>query len=272
MLTFLENRILDITTHNNIEQIVIIAVNIVIFIVVFDALRMLKVILTGQYLSVRSSPLSTRGAKERLERHIQVPKKKILILGDSTAVGTGARDKKASLAGRFAHDFPESDIVNRGINGAITRDVIKQLDNVENETFDLVVISVGGNDIWHFSRLGKLRRDLEQILKKAKQMSNQRVILLLYNNIGDAPAFSFLTRGLLRRRGKKVHEVFQQASTEEGVPCIELFATKKENPFMDPHKQKTLFAADGIHPSGEGYRYWYNRMWSEMVRQGYRYR
>jgi lysophospholipase L1-like esterase len=52
------------------------------------------------------------------------------------------------------------------------------------------------------------------------------------------------------------------------IPSIELFTTESDNPFLEkPHE---LFARDGIHPSSRGYQIWYNRMWLEMNKSGFR--
>lgn len=197
---------------------------------------------------------------------------KILIVGDSTAVGTGARYEKDTIAGRLRRDFPNAEIVNAAVNGSLIEDVPRQLSEHKNTAFNIIFISTGGNDIWHFTRVKKIRHNLEITLEIAKKMSNYHVILLLYNNIGDAPAFSmFVFKALLRRRGELVHSIFRDISHKAGIPYIELFSTEKENnPFMNQKKYKKLFAVDGTHPSGDGYGLWYNRMWREMVRYGYR--
>ena len=265
----IEEYIQLITSPNSIREIFTLTVNIVILVIVFDVLRMIKTILVGQYLAARTTPMSSQPSKELPSVHVDSVRKNILVVGDSTAVGTGAQSPQDSLAGRLARDFPHSKIVNLAANGSLTRNVLEQLEKREGECFDMIFISTGGNDIWHFSRISKLKRDLEKILILAKEMSRGRVFLLLYNNIGDAPAFSFLTRDFLKKRGEKVHAVFKEVSSKHGVPYIELFTEEERNPFLDSETQKVLFAADGIHPSGDGYRYWYNRMWREMVKRGY---
>ena len=80
-------------------------------------------------------------------------KNHILILGDSTAYGTGAAMVQETLAGRFAHDFPNIETHNYAINGSLTRDVFKQLENVQDSNYKLVIISTGGNDTWHFTNI-----------------------------------------------------------------------------------------------------------------------
>lgn len=266
MQASLENQINFIVSKIDIGQILAIFLTIVFIVFIYEILRMVKTIIIGQYLTRKTSSLGPI-IEQNNSNNAQ---DKILIVGDSTAVGTGAQNKNDSISGRFAQDFPDTKIVNVGINGSLTRDAIKQLNQMEDETFNMIIISTGGNDIWHFSNLKKLQQDIETVLKLAIGMSNHRVILLLYNNIWDAPGFSFLVRGFLKRRGKKVQDIFMNISHRERVAYIELFTQEENNPFLDPYRQQFLFAKDGIHPSGDGYGLWYNRMWLKMVRDGYR--
>ena len=220
--------------------------------------RLMRLALFDTFIAPWSKPLSVKDRPGG---------KRLLILGDSTAVGTGAHRPEETIAGRLAHDFPQAEIINLGANGARTRDALKAIASMEGEHFDMLVLSVGGNDVWHFTSLKKLKRDLRDLLEKAKKISSGRVVVLVYNNIGAAPIFPNFMRSLLFARGVKVHEIFHEVGKETGSLCVDLFATKEDNPFLhDPHM---LFAPDGVHPSGEGYRLWYNRMWRLLVSNGY---
>jgi lysophospholipase L1-like esterase len=195
--------------------------------------------------------------------------KRILILGDSTAVGAGASAPEDTIAGRLAHDFPKADIVNLGINGSRTKDVLRALKAVADQRFELVIASVGGNDIWHFGSLLKLERNLHALLQAAKAVASGPVILLLYNNIGSSPIFPSFMRQPLKRRGVLIQELFRSVAGKENVPCIELFSNDEDNPFL--HEPNRFFSPDGVHPSSEGYRLWYHRMWRLLVARGYKF-
>lgn len=194
--------------------------------------------------------------------------KRILIVGDSTAVGKGAKLAEDTIAGKLGHDFPNSEIINLGVNGCLMSDVIRQLNSVKGQKFDIVIISAGGNDIVHFTKLKRLAKNLITVLDQAIEISNHRVLLLLYSNIGYAPIFPSYIKWLLKRRTNKIHEIFQNISYSIKVPCIKLFIDPKDNE-MTLKERKKLFAADMIHPSSEGYRLWYNHMWKAMIEQGY---
>jgi len=193
--------------------------------------------------------------------------KKILLLGDSSAVGTGADKPEDTIAGKLGHDFPNTQIINLGKNGTRIVDLLRQLKKVSGQKFDMVIICTGGNDVWNFSNLKKLGRHLGTALDKAKEISDHRVIFLMYHNVGSAPIFSRIVRSVLKPRGEKVQQKIKKITEEKRVPCIELFTREEVNPFLK--KPNILFAADGIHPSSEGYRIWYNRMWMIMVKNGF---
>ena len=186
----------------------------------------------------------------------------LLVLGDSTAVGTGARDATQTLAGFLAHDFPEMSIVNRGVNGARTRAVKKQLESMEGQ-YEGIFISTGGNDVWAFTSLNELRHDLQTLLRISKEKSRNRVMLIFFGNEGSAPFFPTLLRKVLMWQTRRVLNVFRLVAHKENVPLIELFTKDEANPFVkDP---KTFFALDGLHPSEAGYWEWYKRFWRLML-------
>ena len=194
----------------------------------------------------------------------------ILIAGDSTAVGTGATDPKHTVAGLLSRDFPHTGIVNVARNGSCVKSVVNQLECVGDNTFNIIIISTGGNDVWALTQLKKLRTDLCTVLNKAKQMSNHRVVLLFFGNEGSAPFFPFLIRGLLMRRTEQVKDLFKKVAHDEQVPLLELFSDPKQNPFVkDP---KRMFARDGLHPSDAGYWEWYKHLWRLMSERGYHYK
>ncbi len=230
--------------------------------VVFHALRMLLKLTFNKMLGVHTEPYSTN--RPAAKRHI-------LILGDSTAVGTGASNPEHTIAGQLAFDFPDSQITNVAQNGGLVRDLKKQIDSLKRTQFDLIVVSVGGNDVWHLTRLNSIKKELTKVLPQLTEMSGGRVVFLIYNNIGSAPLFPSLLKGWLHERCLRVQYTIEHMAYAAKIPTIELFNTDdSRNPFLKEDNE-ALFAPDGIHPSSKGYKLWYNRMWRKMVESGYRY-
>lgn len=242
-----------------LETLFFFAVNAFIFYIVFQTTRMIFILLLNKQLAQISNAwtLPTNPGK-----------KQILILGDSTAVGTGATSVQDSIAGRLMYDFPHAQITNLGKNGGLIRDVSEQIKQVSDQKFDLIIISAGGNDVVSLTRKKAIYAHLGFILKEALQMSNGRVFFLLYNNIGDAPIFPGFVRYFLKKRCKNIQNHIEKITYTMRVSLVEVFPDEKNNPFLK--HPETFFAEDGIHPSSLGYKLWYHRMWLELVRQGFR--
>ena len=81
------------------------------------------------------------------ERHAAQPARRVLIIGDSLAVGCGASRPEESIAGLIAQEFPDVTIVNRARNGARTAEATAQLRVDGDARYDAILISVGGNDV-----------------------------------------------------------------------------------------------------------------------------
>ncbi len=241
------------------DAVKIYIINAFIIYIVLHALRMVAILVKNKQLAFKSERWNSTEAGTV----------KILILGDSTAVGTGASSAKDSIAGRLAKDFPRSEIRNLGKNGGLISDVKTQIMSVAHERFDLIIISAGGNDAWSFTSLKSIDNNLTTVFSIAKEISAGKVFFLVYNNLGDAPIFPKIIRLFLRIRTTKIQHQILDTATRLNVPIINLFTDTKNNPFTQ--SPKTLFAADGIHPSSEGYRLWYNRMWREMIQMGYHF-
>jgi lysophospholipase L1-like esterase len=205
-------------------------------------------------------------APERVEPYSRrrVDGRRILIVGDSTAAGTGADSYEFSLAGRFANDFPRADIVNLGVNGSTTKGVLSQLEKVKDEYFDLIVLVTGGNDIWAFTTFWGLKKTLKSIFEITNKLSDGKTVVLLYGANGSMNAIPLIFRLFFFLRTEKIKKAFKEVTQEKNVPLVELFTDDINNPFLQ--NPKTYFSSDGIHPSDLGYWMWYKKMW-EVFRE-----
>ena len=120
---------------------------------------------------------------EPLQYSSERPTKRLLIVGDSTAVGTGASRPQASVAGLLAQAFPQLLIDNRAQDGATFADLQSQLSG--NDRFDMVLVMAGGNDVIRMRGTEALRRDVERITQRARQRTNV-VVLMPAGNVGKA--------------------------------------------------------------------------------------
>ena len=181
----------------------------------------------------------------------------LLIVGDSTAVGTGADRPEDSIAGRMADEFDDVSIANLAQNGARLQDVHEQLQGTGKRSFDVVLVQAGANDILYGTPLDQIRTSVETLLDSACKKGG-RVIFLSNGNIGLAPAFFPPLSWIYTWRARKVRSLFMDAAAERGVQYVDLFRERGADPFVaDPER---FYAPDFLHPGSEGYRYWYQEI------------
>lgn len=188
------------------------------------------------------------------------PERSLLVVGDSTGLGTGADSPQDSVAGRIGAAHPRWLIDNLAENGAKAADVVKQLEGV-HQRYDLVLVMAGGNDVMRLTSANHLRQNLVHMVRLA-QGHAPTVVLMPMGNVGHAPFFFSPVSWLMSRRSKELHAMVQQIASESGARYVRLLQPAKTDPFaLEPKK---MHAADGLHPSSQGYAEWY----SELVRQG----
>ncbi|MCU0575744.1 MAG: GDSL-type esterase/lipase family protein [Desulfobacterota bacterium] len=202
----------------------------------------------GMRLAEESSPLSVYSP---LARHT------VLVVGDSTGVGTGALQPTLSIAGLIARDHACVSIENIADDGALINDVSAQLSTIRRNDFHLVLVHAGGNDILRFTTLDEIRQSAEEMLKKA-QMKSGSIIFVSTGNVGNAPAFFWPLNVIYTERTRKVRSIFHDVSRRLGVYYVDLFQERQEDAFLKDKDR--YFAHDYLHPSAQGYALWYEEI------------
>lgn len=203
---------------------------------------------TGRGLAKASVPFEVR---------VKEASRRVLVIGDSTGVGTGASDSADSVAGRIARDYPGTEIVNRAQDGAKVEDIPEQLKDFRNGEFDLVLLQVGGNDIIRFTDLDRLNDAITEVLHLSGDKGG-KVIFMSTGNVGLAPVFFPPVNWIYSWRTRKVRAIFMAVSCREKIEYIDLFKERDKDPFL--RDSATFYAADTLHPGSEGYRLWYEEL------------
>ncbi len=210
-----------------------------------DYLATKRLINIGRVLAMKARPFSRTKPDSGMS---------ILVIGDSTAVGTGASSPEHSLAGLLGVHFPNASIENRGVNGAKTRELIERLKKLSDRHFDLIMIHIGGNDVVRFTERKELKHDIDSVLRLAKQLAD-KVVLVSTGNVGTAKLLPYGTRWLFTWRTRQVREILKSAAVKQGVSYADLFREHANDPFaLEPRK---YYAADFFHPSDAGYLDWF---------------
>jgi lysophospholipase L1-like esterase len=180
---------------------------------------------------------------------------RLLVVGDSTAVGTGASSPAHSVAGLIARDHPHLTIVNRARDGARFADIARQLEG--DERFDAVLVLGGGNDVIRLTPEAPLAQSIARTAALARQRADL-VVLMPAGNVGNAPFFFPPWSWLMSQRARMLHRLVRQVAAEQGALYVNLYQDRAGDPFAQ--QPKVFNAKDGLHPSDAGYRLWYDAL------------
>ena len=184
------------------------------------------------------------------------PAHRLLVVGDSTAVGTGASAPDRSLPGLIGQAHPDWEIRNLARNGARFADVADQLAGADGG-YDTVLVLAGGNDVIRLTGRDALRAQLAQVVALARQRGRQ-VVLMPCGNVGHAPFFAPPLSWWMGKRSETLHAEVAAAAQASGVRYVRLLLPKAQDPFV--LQADLLNAADGLHPSDAGYAQWYRSL------------
>lgn len=207
---------------------------------------------TRHYLAI-GIPLSE--AAVAYEQHPENPTHKILVIGDSTAVGTGATQPTDSTAGLLGKDYPTADILNRGVNGARLADLPSRFAQFEDQQFDLVLVQIGGNDVWHFTPFNKIETQLNAVLTEATRVG-KHVVMMHGGDFISAKALPLGTRWIFSGRSSKLRNLYQRVLPSYGVSYVDVWHANDDK----PDRAAAFYAIDQFHPSSSGYADWYTQI------------
>jgi lysophospholipase L1-like esterase len=179
---------------------------------------------------------------------------KLLVIGESTVAGLGARTHEKALAGQFAKQLSKP--VGRAVewhvigkNGVTARQTIDDLvPQIPNERFDHILIGLGGNDVLKLSSPRNWRRDMTELIGILRERNPDATIFLANcPMIIASPVLPQPIKAILWELSK-MHD----ANARE-------FTSSMDRVFYYPQPvgfRSEGFFADGIHPSEQGYAQW----------------
>ena len=178
----------------------------------------------------------------------------LYVIGESTVAGLGARNHKLALAGQFAKVLSEH--INRpvawtvlGKNGVTARRTIDELvPLMPDETFDYILVGLGGNDVMRLSSPKKWRRDMIELLRLLRAKNPDAVIFL-----SNCPMIKYTPA--IPKPAKSILWALSQMHDAN----IKEFTRDMDRVFYYPQPVDVRlegFFADGIHPSEQGYADW----------------
>lgn len=185
----------------------------------------------------------------------------LLVLGDSTGVGVGARRSEESVAGRFGSLLKATYVENLAVSGACVSDLASQVRKAKLPQYGTILVQIGANDVIRFHNVSSAANELDKIL--ASLPPTQKVFLMLAGNVGAATMFPHLVRPWHARLTLAYHAAFQKVAMARGATYVNLYTSPEHDPFVQ--NPERYFSADGLHPSSEGYQIWYEMLARESI-------
>jgi lysophospholipase L1-like esterase len=182
----------------------------------------------------------------------------ILVAGDSTAVGVGAKRSEDSVAGRIGKDVPNAAITNKGISGLKLSGLKSKLIELKDARYDLVVLQIGANDITGRTAYTEIRTTLIEVLDMAAVLG-KKVVVLTAGNVGTSPAFAWPLNWYMTTRTRVVRRMFiAEIAKYPNTSYVDLFQELRDDDFSKDIER--YYAPDFFHPSGDGYGLWYEKI------------
>jgi lysophospholipase L1-like esterase len=182
---------------------------------------------------------------------------KLLVLGESTAAGVGARTHETGLAGNFARFLSEKigqpiewQVI--GKSGITVRGTINELvPQIPNEKFDYILLALCGNEVLKLRSPRTFRRDMCELIAILKEKNPQATFFLTNAPaVRLSPVLPFPIKCILGHLSA-MHDANAREFTAE-MQKVYYFHQVSEVP--------EDFFADGIHPSERGYQVWAKAM------------
>lgn len=177
------------------------------------------------------------------------PSTQIVAIGDSLTYGYGASSEEQSYPAKLS-ELLNAKVINEGINGDTTDDVLARLDDIiNNETPNLVLLSIGGNDMLRRTPDESIKNNLVKIIQQLKE-KNIEVILIAQ----PEPTIFALN-------GVSAHDAsfYQEVAKQENVMLIPDVWSN-----LDRHPE---YHSDKIHANDLGYSIAANEIYKALKKQ-----
>ena len=189
----------------------------------------------------------------------QGKKLSVLVVGESTAAGVGAKVHDVALAGQLARYLSlnlkqtvewqaigRSGIKSKGLLYELFPEKIKPV--LQQQPVDLVVISMGVNDAKGFIPRRQWKQNIKRVIMAIRQYSDATIIL---TGVPPLEKFPELPRPLSSVLGARARIISRQLDELSRLDIERIFYLP-----MKPDLNNGDLASDGFHPSEKAYASW----------------
>jgi lysophospholipase L1-like esterase len=192
---------------------------------------------------------------------------RLLAVGDSIIDGVGIARFEDTLPAQYARALSERLDLRvgwraEGVTGHSVDDVVQRLKSLaSDEPFDLVVVSVGVNDVTGLTSKARWRSGLVALIRELRRRwPGVRVVLLGLPPMAHFPLPPQPLRSTLGMRAAALDRIAVEVAS--GYPGVEHVPTRID-PAVHP------FCEDGFHPSAESCTLWAREL-ADVTRRNFK--
>lgn len=184
---------------------------------------------------------------------------RLLIIGDSAGAGVGAKHQTEALSGQLVSRLSTQYDIHWRLeanDGNTSADMLCVLQSVDPFDVDIVVVSLGVNDVTKLVNMKDWLNHQSQLRQLLTDRFNaKRIILNAVPPLHQFPALPQPLRWYLGRRAQRFNTAL--ANHVEAHDRVDFVAIEMED---DP----SMFAEDGFHPSAKAYGVWADALLGKM--------
>jgi len=224
----------------------------------FAAIALLLAFSLARFYLLAQKGKKLAAAAVPFERPISGASMSILVLGDSTAVGTGSESPELTAAGRLAALYPGASVRNLGVNGLKLDGLLKIIDALDpHEHFSLILVQIGANDIIRLTSEKTIESQAKEAFSKLAPLAD-KMIVLHSGNVADAPIFSWWMKPFISAKSFEVRSAYQRLAGIYGFRYVDLIDAPSAQILRDDPKR--YYSEDMLHLDGEGYGLWFDQI------------
>ncbi|WP_448519426.1 SGNH/GDSL hydrolase family protein [Rhodoflexus sp.] len=191
---------------------------------------------------------------------------RLLVFGESTVAGVGIPHHADALGGACARalaaQHPDLQVkwLAVGKNGLTVAKAIRYFEEQvpAQQTFDMLLIGLGANDVFKFTPVWKWQKDIQKLLQIAAARSPQ-IVWATVPPVGQFPIFHTPENRKLQQLIARQRQLLELALVNvQQNSAIPFTYVQLDFSFMTDD----MFVADGVHPSAKA-----NALWTaEMIK------
>lgn len=221
-------------------------------------LGILLIIIAVEATLAAKKPTESHANPERIQQEFGLGGRlTYLVMGDSTAAGQGASHPEHGIAVASALELGSEyqvSLINVSTSGAVSRDLLEdQVGYADRFRPDVVLISIGANEVTHFSLISQMKINLDNVIDRIfNAKCDAKIVLTGSPEMGSVPRFAQPLRWVAGVRTSRVNKAIADLASERSITFAPI--AKETGPAFKSNP--ALFASDGFHPNDEGYALW----------------